>query len=36
LDVEYGISSVYLGVGPEIGREGVRRVVERDLTRIRG
>ena len=29
---EYGISGVYLGVEAEIGAEGVRRVVERDLT----
>ncbi len=29
---EYGISGVYLGVEAEIGRTGVRRVVERDLT----
>ncbi|MGI8529570.1 MAG: malate dehydrogenase [Geodermatophilaceae bacterium] len=29
---EYGISGVYLGVEAEIGRAGVRRVVERDLT----
>jgi malate dehydrogenase len=29
---EYGISDVYLGVEAELGREGVRRVVERDLT----
>ncbi|MCW2631185.1 MAG: mdh [Pseudonocardia sp.] len=28
---EYGISGVYLGVTAEIGREGVRSVVERDL-----
>ena len=32
VDGEYGISDVYLGVEAEIGREGVRRVVERDLT----
>ncbi len=32
VDGEYGISGVYLGVTAEIGREGVRRVVERDLT----
>ena len=32
VDGEYGISGVYLGVEAEIGREGVRRVVERDLT----
>ncbi len=29
---QYGISGVYLGVEAEIGREGVRRVVETDLT----
>jgi malate dehydrogenase len=29
---EYGIDGVYLGVEAEIGREGVRRVVERELT----
>src|SRR5256714_109092 len=29
---EYGCSGVYLGVEAEIGRAGVRRVVERDLT----
>ena len=29
---QYGISGVYLGVEAEIGREGVRRIVERDLT----
>jgi malate dehydrogenase len=29
---EYGISGVYLGVEAEIGREGVRRVVESDLS----
>ena len=32
VDGEYGISGVYLGVEAEIGREGVRKVVERDLT----
>jgi malate dehydrogenase len=32
VDGEYGISGVYLGVEAELGREGVRRVVERDLT----
>jgi malate dehydrogenase len=32
VDGEYGISGVYLGVEAEIGRSGVRRVVERDLT----
>ncbi len=32
VDGEYGIDGVYLGVEAEIGREGVRRVVERDLT----
>jgi malate dehydrogenase len=32
VDGEYGISGVYLGVEAEIGAEGVRRVVERDLS----
>ena len=32
VDGQYGISGVYLGVEAEIGKEGVRRVVERDLT----
>ena len=32
VDGEYGISGVYLGVQAEIGREGVRRVVETPLT----
>lgn len=32
VDGEYGISGVYLGVQAEIGREGVRRVVETSLT----
>jgi malate dehydrogenase len=32
VDGEYGISGVYLGVEAEIGREGVRRVVETALT----
>jgi malate dehydrogenase len=32
VDGEYGISGVYLGVEAEIGREGVRKVVESDLT----
>jgi malate/lactate dehydrogenase len=32
VDGQYGISGVYLGVEAEIGRAGVRRVVERDLT----
>jgi malate dehydrogenase len=31
VDGEYGISGVYLGVEAEIGREGVRRVVQSDL-----
>ncbi|MET8308967.1 malate dehydrogenase [Micromonospora sp. NPDC005173] len=31
VDGEYGIAGVYLGVEAEIGREGVRRVVETDL-----
>src|SRR5580692_4444995 len=32
VDGQYGISGVYLGVEAELGHEGVRRVVERDLT----
>jgi malate dehydrogenase len=32
MDGQYGISGVYLGVEAELGRRGVRRVVERDLT----
>jgi malate dehydrogenase len=32
VDGQYGISDVYLGVEAEIGKEGVRRIVERDLT----
>src|SRR4051794_17858790 len=32
VDGEYGISRVYLGVEAEIGRDGVRRVVETDLS----
>jgi malate dehydrogenase len=32
VDGEYGISGVYLGVEAEIGAQGVRRIVERDLT----
>jgi len=32
VDGQYGISGVYLGVEAEIGAEGVRRVVERNLT----
>ncbi|MDT4899432.1 MAG: malate dehydrogenase, partial [Pseudonocardiales bacterium] len=32
VDGEYGINGVYLGVEAEIGEEGVKRVVERDLT----
>jgi malate dehydrogenase len=32
VDGEYGISGVYLGVPAELGREGVRRVVETPLT----
>ena len=32
VDGEYGINGVYLGVEAEIGREGVRRVVEGDLS----
>jgi malate dehydrogenase len=31
VDGEYGISGVYLGVEAEIGRVGVRRVIEREL-----
>jgi malate dehydrogenase len=32
VDGEYGISGVYLGIEAEIGADGVRRIVERDLT----
>jgi len=32
VDGEYGISGVYLGVEAEIGREGIKRVVEEKLT----
>jgi malate dehydrogenase len=32
VDGEYGISGVYLGVEAEIGAEGVKKVVETDLT----
>ena len=32
VDGEYGINGVYLGVEAEIGREGVKKIVERDLT----
>lgn len=32
VDGEYGIEGVYLGVEAEIGRAGVRKVVERNLT----
>jgi malate dehydrogenase len=32
VDGEYGIAGVYLGVEAEIGREGVKKIVERDLT----
>ncbi|SHG01369.1 malate dehydrogenase (NAD) [Jatrophihabitans endophyticus] len=32
VDGEYGIDGVYLGVEAEIGRQGVKKVVERDLT----
>src|SRR3954464_12961736 len=32
VDGEYGINGVYLGVEAEIGREGVKRVVEGDLS----
>ena len=34
VDGEYGISGVYLGVEAEIGKTGIRRVVETDLTEI--
>jgi len=33
VDGEYGIDGVYLGVEAEIGANGVRKVVERDLTK---
>jgi malate dehydrogenase len=32
VDGEYGISGVYLGVEAEIGREGIKKVVQRDLS----
>ncbi|MDP9416767.1 MAG: malate dehydrogenase [Actinomycetota bacterium] len=32
VDGEYGISGAYVGVEAELGKDGVRRVVERDLT----
>jgi malate dehydrogenase len=32
VDGEYGISGVYLGVEAEIGRTGIKKVVESDLT----
>ncbi|MEN9324465.1 MAG: hypothetical protein RL414_219, partial [Actinomycetota bacterium] len=32
VDGEYGISGVYLGVEAQIGKEGVRKVVESALT----
>jgi malate dehydrogenase len=32
VDGQYGISGVYLGVEAELGKGGVRKVVERDLT----
>ena len=32
VDGEYGISGVYLGVEAEVGAEGIKKVVERDLT----
>jgi malate dehydrogenase len=32
VDGEYGISGIYLGVTAELGRHGVRRVVETELT----
>lgn len=31
VDGQYGISGVYLGVEAQIGREGVKKVVETDL-----
>jgi len=34
LDGEYGISGVYLGVQAELGRGGVRRIVETPLTAV--
>ena len=35
VDGQYGIEAVYLGVEAELGKTGVRRVVERDLTETR-
>jgi malate dehydrogenase len=32
VDGEYGISGVYLGVEAEIGRSGIKKVVEGNLT----
>jgi malate dehydrogenase len=32
VDGEYGIAGVYLGVEAEIGRDGIKRVVEGDLS----
>ena len=32
VDGEYGLSGAYLGVEAEIGREGIRKVVETPLT----
>lgn len=32
MDGQYGVSGIYLGVEAEIGREGVRRIVETPLT----
>ena len=32
VDGEYGINGVYLGVEAQIGRQGVKKIVERDLT----
>lgn len=32
VDGQYGIAGVYLGVEAELGRSGIRRVVERDLS----
>jgi malate dehydrogenase len=32
VDGEYGISGVYLGVEAQIGRQGIKKVVETNLT----
>jgi len=32
VDGQYGISGVYLGVEAELGKDGIRRVVETNLT----